>query len=127
MICEMRLRGIEGKIVLNVLTQLFSVKTADLEAKLRGVAGFTGYGEVEFAAFSSGKRCLEVEVRGAAGLVADVYINDEKVGAVSLNKGRADEFFDTRHGHSVPDLSEGDKVEIRQNGQVILEGVLAQD
>lgn len=113
--------------MLNVLTRLFSVKTADLETKLRGVDGFTGYGEIEFAAYSSGARCLEIEVRGAAGVSADIYVNGAMVGAVSLKNGRADEFLDTRHGHPVPFVNEGDAVEIRQNGQTVLEGVMVRD
>jgi len=124
----MRIIGnFRGRTVLKLLSRLFVVKKTDLEAKLRGVDGFTGYGEIEYADFSSGARCIEVEVRGAAGLSADVYAHGEKVGTVSLNNGRADEFFDSRHGHELPTLSEGDSVEVRQNGQVVLEGVLVRD
>jgi len=102
-------------------------KVADLEAKLQGVEGFTGRGEVEFTAWNSGAREMEVELRGVAGRSAEVYVDNALVLTVSFDKGRLDQTFSTRKGHDIPDLVEGARIEIRQNGEIILEGVLIPD
>lgn len=102
-------------------------KLADLEARLSGVNGFTGRGEIEYSAWHDGSRELEVELRGVAGRAADVIVNDVKVISVALDNGRVDATFDTRLGDAIPDLGVGGRVEIRQNGEAILKGVLAQD
>lgn len=102
-------------------------KVADLEARLTPVNGYTGRGEIEFSAWRNGSKQLEIELRGVAGRSADVYINGERVKTVSLNNGRVDAFFDTRKGDALPELREGSNVEVRQNGDAILDGVLLPD
>ncbi|MEM8771684.1 MAG: hypothetical protein AAGD92_08550 [Pseudomonadota bacterium] len=102
-------------------------KTVDLEAKLRGVNGYTGYGEVEFSAWQNGSKSLEVELRGVAGTRADIYLHGAKVKTVALNNGRADQVFETTQGDGIPDFTPGATVEIWQNGQLILSGVMDYD
>ncbi len=113
--------------MLQALTGFLSGKTADLEARLVGVAGFTGYGELEYTAYRSGRRLCEVELRGAAGRSAEVFADGVLIGRVEVANGRTDQFFDSRRGHALPPLEEGARIEIRQNGDVILEGALARD
>ena len=105
----------------------FGHKLTDLEAKLQGVNGFTGRGEIEYTVWKNGVKVMEVELRGVAGRSADVMIDGARINTVSLDKGAADETFDTSNGVAVPTLQPGAKVEIWQNGQAILEGVLKSD
>lgn len=107
------------------LKRILSHKNVDLEAKLKGVNGFTGYGEIEFAEWKSGTRKLDIGLRGCGGAVAEVYANDVHTATVNLNNGRVDYTFSTRKGDAVPQLAEGTRMEIRQNGDAILSGVLA--
>ncbi|MHA7871607.1 MAG: hypothetical protein ACX939_04580 [Hyphococcus sp.] len=109
------------------LLRLFPRKSADLEAKLQGVNGFTGRGEIEYAAWSSGARALEVELRGVAGRSAEVYADGAPIAEVNLDNGRVDRTFATQRGDSVPELIEGARIDVRQNGDIILEGVLIPD
>ncbi len=102
-------------------------KSADLEAKLHGVNGFTGRGEIEFVAWKSGAKEMEVELRGVAGRNAEIYADDAHVMTVSFDNGRLDQTFTTRKGDVLPDLIEGTRVDVRQNNEVILEGVLIPD
>lgn len=111
------------KALLNVLPR----KEADLEAKLTGVNGYTGRGEIEFTAWKGGARVLEVELRGVAGRSADIHINDAFVMTVNFDNGRLDKTFSTRNGDTVPELAEGAQIVIRQNDEIILEGVLIPD
>jgi len=109
------------------LIKLWPGKIADFEAKLAGVNGFTGRGEIEYAAWKNGAKTLEVELYGIAGRIAEIYVNNDFVITVDLNEGRADYTFSTRRGTTLPTLTEGGRVEVRQNGDVILEGVLIPD
>ena len=113
--------------MLGAILRLFPHKTADLEADLHGVSGFTGRGELEYAAWSNGVQNLEIELRGVAGVSADVFANGIEITRVPLTNGRVDAHLDTRRGDAFPALTEGAEIEIRQNGQPILAGVLVRD
>ena len=117
--------------LLNGLQQRFLTalprKSAELEAKLQGVNGFTGRGEIEFTEWENGARVMEVELRGVAGRTAEVFAENEYAATIDLDNGRAERKFHSRRGDDVPSLLQGCRVEIRQNGDVILEGVLAPD
>lgn len=102
-------------------------KLSDLEADLSPVGGFTGRGEIEYSSWQSGSKFLEVELRNVAGRTADVFINNERVKTVELHNGRVDQTFETDQGDAIPTLEVGAEVEIRQNGQPILVGVLRHD
>ena len=109
------------------LKRFFPQKRQEFEAKLRGIDGFTGRGEVEYTEGENGERVLEVELKGVAGRTAEVYIDRALTVTVPISSGRADETFMTRRGDTVPQLFNGQHVEIRQNGQAILAGVFAPD
>ena len=111
----------------NALARLISLKTADLEAKLSGVAGFTGHGEFEYSSWSNGHVSYEIQLRGIAGTKAEIYVNAQKVATTQLTNGKSDEHFDTRRGAARFETNAGDTVEIRQHGDVILQGVLVND
>ena len=102
-------------------------KLADLEAKLAGVNGYTGRGEIEFECWKDGHRCLEVELRGVAGQRAEVFADNELVVELEFDHGRYDNTFHTRYGDAIPELAEGTMIEVRQNGDAILAGVLVAD
>lgn len=109
------------------IMSILPFKRAELEARLAGVDGFTGRGEIEFIIWNNGGRALDVELRGVAGRTAEIYANNALAATVDLDNGRADCIFDTRKGDAVPDLIEGARIEVRQNGDVILDGVLVPD
>ena len=113
--------------MLQKLAQLLPVKTQDLEAKLRGVAGHTGWGEIEITFWRSGRATFEVELRGVAGLKAQVYLNNEFLIEADLKDGYFDKTFDTRNLGIELQAAVGDVVSVRQNGDEILTGVLALD
>lgn len=113
--------------MLDALLKLLPGIRAGLEAKLSGVNGYTGRGEIEFAARKNGARKLGIELRGVAGREAEFCADDQFTATVSLKNGRADQTFSTNRGDDVPELKEGAHVEVRQNGQTILQGVLARD
>ncbi|MEM8935629.1 MAG: hypothetical protein AAGC77_04410 [Pseudomonadota bacterium] len=93
-------------------------------ADLEGVQGFTGRGAVEYVKWRSGARALDVALKGVAGLRADVYADDKLAATVSLDNGKGGRKFSTRRGDQVPELGDGARIEIRQNGDPILIGVL---
>lgn len=113
--------------MLNELLKALPRKRLELAAKLSGVSGFTGRGDIEFTVWKSGARELEVELRGVAGRIAEVYADNVLIATVNLNNGRVGHRFDTRKGDDVPALVEGERIEVRQNGDVILDGVLIPD
>ncbi|MEL6362987.1 MAG: hypothetical protein AAFR21_18115 [Pseudomonadota bacterium] len=109
------------------LARIFPVKTRELEAKLTGVQGHTGYGEVEIDYWSNGRAQVEVELRGIAGLAADLVVAGRPVGTVPLDNGRADYDFDAQPLSEAFQAQDGDIVEIHQNGIAVLHGVLVVD
>ncbi len=109
------------------LKKLFPVKTIDVEAKLKGVGGYTGRGEVEYALWSSGRQKFEVELKGVAGRQAKAFAHEECVATIDIKDGKAETRLDTKNGDELPNLAPGERIEIRQNGDVILEGVLQPD
>lgn len=109
------------------LLKVLPRKAAALETKLSGVNGFTGRGEIEFTAWKNGVRELEVELRGVAGRYADIHADDAFVMTVNFDNGRLDQTYSTRNGDPIPELIEGARIVVQQNGEIILEGVLIPD
>jgi len=97
---------------------------AGLETKLDGVAGFTGGGDFTYSTRRGGHRAYKIELRGIAGKAADLYVSGIKITSIELTDGRAARKFDTKRGDPTPRLSADDLIEIRQNGSIILTGVL---
>ncbi len=110
--------------MLDVILNALSRKLTSLETKLRGVSGFTGRGEIAFTARKSGLKKMDVELRGVAGRCAEVFIDDVFLTNIDLDNGRVDHTLTTRKGDTIPDLIEGTRVDVRQNGEIILEGIL---
>ncbi|HNR76259.1 MAG TPA: hypothetical protein PKM48_03960 [Parvularculaceae bacterium] len=96
-----------------------------LEARLSGVAGFTGSGGFRYALSPGGSADYAVEAKGVAGQKADLYACGEFVALLDCDAGRVSAKFDSRLGDPAIRLGAGDSVEIRQNGGVILAGKLA--
>jgi hypothetical protein len=113
--------------MLETILSVLPRKRTELEARLQGVDGYTGRGEIEFTAWKNGKKKMEVELRGVAGRNAEVYADNVLTVTVDLDNGRGDHKFNTRKGDEVPDLVEGARIDVRQNGEIILEGVLIPD
>ena len=109
--------------IFNALTR----KRAALETKLLGVSGFTGRGDIAFGAWKNGKKKMKVALRGVAGKTAEIYANNTPALTLSVNNGRVKQNFTTLNGDNIPDLIEGTHIDIRQNGEVILAGVLKSD
>ena len=110
--------------MLNMLTKIFSAKQSSLNAKLIGVAGFTGIGTVDYTGYATNHSDLSVKVKGIAGLKAALHLNDKHLADLTIKNGRIYMFADSRQGENIPALTEGDRVAIHQNGDVVLEGIL---
>ncbi len=94
-----------------------------LHSALTGVNGYTGRGDVEFSAWKNGTWRIEVSLRGVAGLAADIYADDSLVEAVPVKNGKVDCRYE-RNGGEAQEFRDGTKIEVRQNDNPILEGVL---
>ncbi|MFZ5617284.1 MAG: hypothetical protein ACOZAA_08190 [Pseudomonadota bacterium] len=110
--------------MLNTLSRILPLRVLTLEARLKGVAGYTGSGLFRYVAWSSGHVTYDVDLRGVAGLRAVVIARGENVAPLAVKDGKAAKTFDSRRGDPAPALAAGDMIEIRQNGDVILQGVL---
>ena len=110
--------------MLNTLTRIFPLKTAEYVAKLEGQAGFTGRGLVEINFWSHGGVDGEVDLRGIAGLKAELFLGGRRIIDIPLKNGRAVRRFTDRQLTRELMATVGDPVEIRQNGDVILRGAL---
>lgn len=95
-----------------------------LTVKLTGIHGFSGRGSVRFFSTDAGG-VLTVSLNGLAGISADIFSDDEIAVSVPITNGRADATFSSAKGDKLPMLQEGAHIEIRQNGDVVLSGVLA--
>ena len=110
--------------MLSALLKLFPTKTSSKTVQLSGVNGFTGRGAIAYHAWSSGARRFHVSLKGIAGRQAEVYVDGARLTVIDLNNGRATKSIGTKEGDAIPDLDSGQKVEIHQNGHVILSGAL---
>jgi len=110
--------------MLRTLFNALPVVRGAYSARLAGVNGFTGRGAIGYDSNASGDRKLFVDVYGVAGRGVDVVIDDAPVQTISIIKGRGGATFVSRKGDIVPDLKEGSRIDIVQNGDVILSGVL---
>ena len=99
-----------------------SPKFGGYKAELNGVAGHSGYGAVHVRSANGQKEILEIGVFGAAGLSASVLGDGAFLSEISLNNGRG--FAKFRSTQESVRLEEGVKIEVVQNGDVILSGTL---
>ncbi|WP_428408111.1 hypothetical protein [Hyphococcus sp.] len=110
-----------------ILTKALPVSWRPLSARLSGVNGFTGRGAVAFQLGGGGAKKLSIEIHGVAGREAEVVVNDEPAATLKIAKGRASATFASKRGDKLPDASEGSRIDIRQNGEAILSGVLSRN
>lgn len=110
--------------MLNAMTRVFPLKTAEYTARLMGQAGFTGRGVLFLAFMSHGGVEASIDLRGIAGTKAELWIAGRHVIDIPLKNGRALMRFS--HKKLLRDLTatEGDIVDVHQNGDVILRGSL---
>ena len=113
-----------GDYVFETLKGLLPWMTLRLDARLSGVAGFTGAGAFRYALSPAGSANYEVEAKGVAGLKAELYACGEFVAPLECEGGKVRAKFDSRIGDLAIRLSAGDLIEIRQNDGVILAGTL---
>lgn len=111
--------------MLETLKSILSIGARRLETKLTGVAGFTGSGSFRYALSPAGSSHYEADLRGVAGLRCELLANGEFVSALDCRNGKVAAKFDSRLGDPAIRLDDGDVIEIRQNGGVILLGTLA--
>jgi hypothetical protein len=108
--------------MLQALSKLTTFKTATLKAVLKGVAGFTGGGVVRYVEWYGGRRRLDADLSGIAGVKVEVLLNGAPVSVLPCRDGEAAAWLDTEKGSVIPELVVGDTIEIRQNGASILRG-----
>ncbi|WP_133162151.1 hypothetical protein [Hyphococcus luteus] len=94
-----------------------------LAVKLTGVSGFTGHGSVHYAAMEQGG-VLTVSLSGVAGRRADIFADGERAASIAITNGRASATFSSTKGDKLPALADGAHIDIRQNGDIVLSGVL---
>lgn len=109
--------------MLQALLNIMPHRRAALTARLVGVSGFTGRGDIRFAARKNEKNILFVDLRGLAGRSAMIFVNGTQVATIEISKGRAGKSLSSRAGHKFPKIGPGDNIDVRQNGDVILSGV----
>jgi hypothetical protein len=113
--------------MLHALLRVWPLSRSTLAAKLAGVNGFTGRGVIGYAVNRNGAKTLMVRLDGVAGREAEIVAHDAQPMCVKIDNGHADKKFASKQGHQVPALSEGDRVDVVQNGDVILNGVLTRN
>lgn len=94
-------------------------------APLAGVNGFTGGGRIRYAACGANRRRLRIDLKGVAGRVAEIHVDGVLAGRMRVKDGRSCATFASTRGDAIPPLGEGARIEIRQNGETILAGVLS--
>lgn len=110
--------------MLTAIKSILPWRKRKLASRLEGVAGFTGSGQFRYVASRAGSTNYETELRGVAGLRAELFANGEFVAALDCRDGKASAAFDSRLGDPAIRLSADDVIEIRQNGCPVLKGVL---
>lgn len=110
--------------MLDALKRLSPRRTLRLQTKLAGVSGFTGAGLFRYALSPAGSADYEAELKGAAGLRCELFAGGEFVATLPCKDGKVAAKFDSRLGDPAIRLEAGGVIEIRQNGDVVLKGVL---
>lgn len=111
--------------MLNVFARLVPHRLERFEARLKGVAGFTGSGRFRYSIWSNGHVDYEAELKGLAGVRAEIFVRGMALVSVQCDEGEAFGLFDSRRGAPRLAIAEGDEIEIRQNGAVVLRGPAA--
>ena len=106
----------------------------DLEAELRPVTDAAvargARGKVEKESWSDGSEELEGYVRGLQlddGAEVEFVLAGVVLARVEVRGGRARLDFDSRRGDDVPPVAEGQRLEVRHEGTVLLGGTFRPD
>lgn len=110
--------------MLHALKRLLPKQPVRLEAKLDGVSGFTGAGLFRYALSPAGSADYETELKGVAGLHCELFAEGEFVATLACQDGKVAAKFNSRLGDPEIRLEAGALIEIRQNGEAILNGEL---
>ncbi len=110
--------------MLETLKSILPFGARRLEARLKGVAGFTGSGAFRYSLSQGGSVNYETELKGVAGLRCELFAEGEFVATLSCKDGKVNAKFDSRLDDPAIRLDADDLIEIRQNGDVILTGAL---
>lgn len=101
------------------------VRTANLAAPSGSV---NPHGFAEYELYADGNRELEIEVEDTAfaeGTVLDMFVNGTNVGQAATDiNGKARLKLKTEDGQAVPETEDGDTVEVRNEGTIVVNGVL---
>ena len=93
-------------------------------ADLQGVNGHTGRGRIKFSTLSNGKGRLRISLKGIAGKRAEFVPGDGNPITVKLADGAAKLSLTLQNDNFLLGTDNNAAVEIRQNGETILSGVL---
>ncbi|NNE41269.1 MAG: hypothetical protein HKN14_10175 [Marinicaulis sp.] len=93
-------------------------------ADLQGVNGHTGRGRIKFSTLSNGRGRLRISLKGIAGKRAEFVPGDGDPITVKLADGGARLNVTLQNENFLFGTGENTAVEIRQNGETILSGVL---
>lgn len=110
--------------MLSVLTSFLPLPGGAFETRLSGVKGFTGAGVFRYQRSRAGSAHYETEIKGLAGLRCELFVEGEFVAVLPCKDGKAAAKFDSRLGDPAISLAPGARIEIRQNGEPVLEGFL---
>lgn len=111
-------------VLLGAIRNWAAFKARRYEARLKGVAGFTGVGVFRYIARPPARIRYELDVKGVAGLKAELWLRGAFICEFALENGKATVSIPS--SRSVPAIAvrEGEAVVVRQNGDAILSGRL---
>ena len=110
-----------------------SIVEADNDSDIRtgatltgtAIGGVTPSGFAEHRLDDSSRRRLTVQaflVNLASGTLLDIYVNNQIIGQITVNNGSGFFDIDTNNGQSVPSVSIGNPIMLRQGATTILSG-----
>lgn len=103
----------------------------EFEAKLAAADAHGASGKIECKTYGDGERALKARLRNLDGVVPDcplqLFVNDRMVGALQRTKNRAELKLDSRQRDAVPNISIGDRAEIRCGEKIVSRGVFYED
>lgn len=106
----------------------------DLEARLRPVADLAAAsgaaGNAEREAWDDGSAEFEAKIRGVSlpdGSAVEFVLEGVSLGRAEIRRGRARLEFDSRQGDDVPPVAADQRIEVRHDGVVLLEGEFRHD
>lgn len=109
--------------MLQSLLRILPPVSGVLTVKLAGVDGFTGRGAVRYAT-AGDAFVMTVTLTGIAGKRAEIFVDGKRLAGIAVTNGRASATLSSSRGDKSPPLREGAQIDIRQNGDTVLNGAL---